>query len=65
MLARSHSPMLGAVGYAMTFIGGILTDLISYASVYCLGFVLIVGFDKMGNVSTVAPQRNIASSRIC
>jgi hypothetical protein len=41
---------LGVVAYVMIFIGGIVTGLASDAHLYALGFILVVGFDKMFNV---------------
>src|SRR4051794_1465194 len=54
LFAIAHLPValgtLGVVAYAMIFIGGIVTGLASGAHVYALGFILVVGFDKMFNV---------------
>lgn len=54
LFATAHMPAslqaLGLTGYAMIFLGGILTGLASHANLYALGFVLVVGFDKMFSV---------------
>jgi MFS family permease len=54
LFAIAHFPTalgrLGVVAYVMIFIGGIITGLASHAHVYALGFILVVGFDKMFNV---------------
>jgi hypothetical protein len=41
---------LGLMAYVMIFIGGVVTGLASNAHVYTLGFIVVVGFDKMFNV---------------
>jgi MFS family permease len=43
-------PTLGVVACAAIFVGGILTGLASHTSPYAVGFILIIGFDKMYNV---------------
>ena len=54
LFATAHLPAalgtLGLVAYVMIFIGGLLTGLAPDARVYAVGFVLVVGFDKMFNV---------------
>lgn len=51
-IAHTVMPLqvLGLVAFAMIFLGGLITGLASGPYVYTLGFVLIVGFDKMFNV---------------
>ena len=41
---------LGLVAYVMIFIGGLVSGLAADARLYALGFILVVGFDKMFNV---------------
>lgn len=52
VLARCAFPLraLGAVGYLMIILGGLITALSPYLLSYALGFLLIVGFDKVFNV---------------
>jgi hypothetical protein len=59
---------LGIVAYVMIFIGGIMTGAASDAHVYALGFVLVVGFDKMFNVfirtlrMRIIPRRDLGKT---
>ena len=41
---------LGLAAYSLIFLGGVVTGLASGPHVYALGFVLVVGFDKMFSV---------------
>ena len=41
---------LGAAAYAAIFAGGLMTGLALTPNVYALGFILIIGFDKMFNI---------------
>ncbi|MDM0041136.1 MFS transporter [Variovorax sp. J22G21] len=41
---------LGVVSYTLIFLGGVLTGLGVHPAVYALGFLLVIGFDKMFNV---------------
>jgi MFS family permease len=54
LFAIAHLPValgtLGVVAYVMILIGGIVTGLASHPHVYVLGFILVIGFDKMFNV---------------
>jgi hypothetical protein len=54
LFAIAHVPaslqVWGVIGYAMIFAGGAVSGLASHAHLYALGFVLIVGFDKMFSV---------------
>lgn len=52
LLARVVLPLrlLGGLGYSMIAIGGVISALSPSVGGYVLGFVLIVGFDKMFNV---------------
>ena len=54
LFAIAHLPAalatLGVVAYVMIFIGGLVTGLASDTHLYALGFILVVGFDKMFNV---------------
>ncbi|MGJ5199511.1 MULTISPECIES: MFS transporter [Bradyrhizobium] len=54
LFATAHAPaslqVLGVISYAMIFAGGAVSGLASHAHVYALGFVLVVGFDKMFSV---------------
>jgi len=58
LFAIAHLPtaleILGLVAYVMIFIGGMVTGLASHAQshahIYALGFILVIGFDKMFNV---------------
>lgn len=42
--------LLGGTAYLMIFLGGLVSGLASEANIYALGFLLIIGFDKMFNV---------------
>ena len=52
LLARVTLPLrvLGGIGYSMIAAGGVISALSPNLSGYVLGFLLIVGFDKMFNV---------------
>lgn len=54
LFVTAHLPTalktLGLVAYAMIFIGGVITGMATHAHAYALGFILVVGFDKMFNV---------------
>ncbi|NTJ45002.1 MFS transporter [Agrobacterium larrymoorei] len=51
-IAHTAIPLktLGLAAYSMIFLGGVVTGLASGPHVYALGFVFVVGFDKMFNV---------------
>lgn len=42
--------VLGVAAYSMVLLGGVLTGIAPTPWLYCVGFVVIVGFDKMFNV---------------
>ncbi|MFG0411944.1 MFS transporter [Pseudomonas sp. NEEL19] len=52
VLARVSMPLriMGSVGYSMIIVGGLISAMSSNLAGYALGFLLIVGFDKMFNV---------------
>ncbi len=52
MIARLRTALwtLGILAYAMIFIGGLVSGLAGDARLYAVGFIVVVGFDKMFNV---------------
>ena len=54
LFVTAHLPAalgtLGLVAYAMILIGGLVSGLASGAALYAIGFILVIGFDKMFNV---------------
>ncbi|MGC2779934.1 MAG: MFS transporter [Bradyrhizobium sp.] len=61
-------PLLGLLGYAMIFVGGLTTGLATRADLYAAGFVLVIGFDKMFSVyirtlrMTLIPRQDIGKT---
>ncbi|WP_412059078.1 MFS transporter [Bartonella sp. DGB2] len=54
LFAIAHSSLslktLGLTSYLMIFLGGMITGLASSTSLYVVGFILVIGFDKMFNI---------------
>lgn len=50
---------LGFVGFGMICLGGFLTSMAPHASVYAVGFVLVIGFDKMFSIFLRSLRRRL------
>lgn len=59
--ARSLIPAdrLGLFSYAMMAVGGLLASMVAMSWLYALGFLLVVGFDKMFSVSIRSLRRRV------
>ncbi|WP_353979198.1 MFS transporter [Salinicola endophyticus] len=62
--ARSLMPpdRLGLLAYAAMALGGLMASVTTISSLYALGFLLVIGFDKMFSVSIRSLRRRVIPS---
>ena len=60
-VARTHwrGHTLGVWSYALVLVGGLITAWTAHPAVYALGFLLVIGFDKMFSVYIRASRQRI------